>query len=58
MLFIYDYFMHNRLYSNIKFYKVSKIKAFIKIRGYKFSPKASIDIEHKIKYTILDFIYD
>jgi hypothetical protein len=46
MLFIYDYFMHNRLYSDIKFYRVSKIKPFIEIRGYKTSPKGSI--EHKI----------
>jgi hypothetical protein len=46
MLFIYDYFMHNRLYSNIKFYRVTKIKSFIDIRKYKNSPISSI--EHKI----------
>ena len=32
MLFIYDYFMHNRLYCDIKFYRVTKIKPFIEIR--------------------------
>lgn len=53
MLFIYDYFMHNRLYSDIKFYRVSKIKPFVEIRGYKTSPKGCI--EHKI-YS--DFMID
>ena len=46
MLFIYDYFMQNRLYCDIKFYRVSKIKPFIEIRKYKTSPKESV--EHKI----------
>ena len=40
MLFIYDYFMHNRLYCDIKLYRVSKI------RKYKTSPLYSW--EHKI----------
>jgi len=53
MLFIYDYFMHNRLYSDIKFYRVTKIKSFIEIRKYKTFPKYSI--EHKI-YS--DFVVD
>ena len=46
MLFIYDYFMHNRLYCDMKFYRVTKIKPFINIRKYKTYPKYSI--EHKI----------
>lgn len=46
MLFIYDYFMHNRLYCDLKFYRVTKIKPFIEIRKYKTSPKNSL--EHKI----------
>ena len=46
MLFIYDYFMHNRLYCDMKFYRVTKIKPFIKIRKYKTSPRYSV--EHKI----------
>jgi len=53
MLFIYDYFMHNRLYSDIKFYRVTKIKPFIEIRKYKTSPMHSV--EHKI-YS--DFMID
>lgn len=53
MLFIYDYFMHNRLYSNMKFYRVTKIKPFIEIRKYKSSPRNSV--EHKI---YADFIID
>lgn len=53
MLFIYDYFMQNRLYSDMKFYRVSKIKPFIEIRKYKCSPSNSV--EHKI-YS--DFIID
>jgi hypothetical protein len=46
MLFIYDYFMHNRLYCDMKFYRVTKIKPFMEIRKYKTSPKYSL--EHKI----------
>jgi hypothetical protein len=46
MLFIYDYFMHNRLYCNMKFYRVTQIKGFIDIRKYKNSPLFSL--EHKI----------
>lgn len=46
MLFIYDYFMHNRLYCDIKFYRVSKIKPFMEIRKYKTCLKYSA--EHKI----------
>jgi hypothetical protein len=46
MLFIYDYFMHNRLYCDLKFYRVTQIKRFIEIRKYKTSPRYSV--EHKI----------
>ncbi len=53
MLFIYDYFLHNRLYCDMKFYRVTKIKSFIKIRKYKTYPKDSL--EHKI-YS--DFLID
>lgn len=53
MLFIYDYFMHNRLYCNMKFYRVTKIKPFMEIRKYKTFPLNSI--EHKI-YS--DFVLD
>nr|AYM32755.1 LAGLIDADG homing endonuclease [Termitomyces sp.] len=53
MIFIYDYFMHNRLFCDMKFYRVTKIKPFIEIRKYKSSPRNSV--EHKI-YS--DFIID
>ena len=55
MLFIYDYFMHNRLYCDFKFYRVTKIKPFVEIRKYKMYPKHSI--EHK-KYSnfMIDWI--
>jgi len=53
MLFIYDYFMRNRLYCDMKFYRVSKIKPFMEIRKYKISPLGSV--EHKI-YS--DFLID
>ena len=53
MLFIYDYFMHNRLYCDMKFYRVTKIKPFIEIRKYKTWPINSI--EHKV-YS--DFVID
>uniref|UniRef100_UPI001D014CBC hypothetical protein n=1 Tax=Coccidioides posadasii TaxID=199306 RepID=UPI001D014CBC len=58
MVFIYNYFMHNRLYSNMKFYRVTKIKSFLDIRKYKTYPKHSI--EHKIYSNfVLDWIkYD
>ena len=46
MLFIYDYFIHNRLYCDVKFYRVMKIKSFFEIRKYKTSPKHSL--EHRI----------
>lgn len=44
MLFIYDYFMENRLYCDMKFYRISKIKPFIEIRKYKTS---IFDVERK-----------
>jgi hypothetical protein len=53
MLFIYDYFMRNRLYCDIKIYRVSKIKPFMEIRKYKISLLGSV--EHKISsYFIID----
>lgn len=34
MPFLYDYFMKNRLYCDMKFYRISKILKFIEIRKY------------------------
>jgi len=53
MVFVYDYFMKNRLYSDFKFYRVSKIKYFIEIRDLKKYPNESA--EYKIYH---DFILD
>ena len=54
MIPIYDYFMINRLYSDMKFYRVSKIKSFIEIRKYK-TPKGSP--EHGVyAHFLLDWI--
>lgn len=51
MLFLYDYFMHNRLYCDMKFYRVTKIKSFIEIRKYQKSPEDSV--EQKIYWNFL-----
>ena len=45
MVFLYDYFMKNRLYSDFKFYRVSKIKRFIEIRDYNNEPKNSTEFK-------------
>ncbi len=46
MLPLYDYFMYNRLYSDFKFYRVTKIKKFLEIREFKNSDFEST--EYKI----------
>lgn len=53
MMLLYDYFMKNRLYSDFKFYRITKIKEFLLIRNYKTDPKGSITFK---KYS--DFILD
>jgi len=58
MLFIYDYFMHNRLYCDMKFYRVTQIKAFIEIRKYKSSPHASVEHEIYSNFVINWIKYD
>jgi hypothetical protein len=45
MVFLYDYFMKNRLYSDFKFYRISKIKEFILIRSYKNEAKDSLEFK-------------
>lgn len=45
MVFLYQYFMRNRLYSDFKFYRVSKIKQFIVIRDFKNEPKDSLEFK-------------
>jgi hypothetical protein len=53
MIYLYEYFMKNRLYCDFKFYRITKIKEFLFIRQYNKEPKGSI--EFKI-YT--DFLLD
>lgn len=55
MVHVYEYFMKNRLYCDIKFYRVSKIKPFLEIRKYNNEPLGSP--EFKIySYFLLDWI--
>lgn len=55
MVFLYDYFMKNRLYCDFKFYRVSKIKQFITVRDYKNEAKDSIEFKIYSDF-ILDWI--
>lgn len=48
MEFIYKYFMKHRLYSDFKFYRVSKILKFLEIRNYN---KSSFDSEEYLIYS-------
>lgn len=41
MIYLYDYFMKNRLYSDFKFFRVSQIISFINIRQYNKYPYES-----------------
>jgi len=45
MVYLYDYFMENRLYSDFKFYRVSQIKKFITIRNFNNEPKDSVEFK-------------
>ena len=55
MIYLYDFFMKNRLYSDFKFYRVSKIKEFIEIRDYKIEPKNSLEFKIYSNF-LLDWI--
>ena len=55
MVFLYDYFMKNRLYSDFKFYRVSKINKFIEIREFKNEAKDSLEFK-KYSEFVLDWI--
>lgn len=50
---LYDYFMRNKLYSDFKFYRVMKIKAFIAVRLFKNYPALSAE-HRKYAYFLLD----
>lgn len=55
MMWLYEYFMKNRLYSDFKFFRVSKIKKFIEIRQFN---KSSYESEEFFIYSkfLLEFI--
>lgn len=55
MLYVYNYFMINRLYCNIKFYRISKIKPFLEIRKYKNFTKGSVE-QKKYSHFLIDWI--
>lgn len=55
MVPVYDYFMKNRLYSDFKFYRISKIKPFIELRQYKESPPNTAEYSN-YRSLMLDFI--
>ena len=55
MVYVYDFFMKNRLYSDFKFYRVSKIKSFLSIRDLKNYPKNSLEFK-KYSEFVLDWI--
>lgn len=55
MIFLYDYFMKCRLYSDFKFYRISKIKKFLQIRHYQKYPKDSLEFKIYSQF-LLDFI--
>jgi hypothetical protein len=46
--------MHNRLYSDFKFYRVSKIKRFLEIRHYQKEPFDSLEFKIYSEF-LLDF---
>ena len=55
MMPLYDFFMKNRLYSDFKFYRVTKIKEFLLIRNYNKYPKGSIEFKIYSNF-LLDWI--
>jgi hypothetical protein len=42
MMLLYNYFLKNRLYSDMKFFKISQINKFVGIRGFKHMDSKSI----------------
>jgi hypothetical protein len=50
MLNIYNYILKNRLYSDIKFYRVMKIKKFLELRSFKNYNKNTTQYEIFIKF--------
>ena len=55
MIFVYEYFMKNRLYCDMKFYRISKIKPFLALRHYHNCPSTSLQWRLYRDF-VLDFI--
>jgi hypothetical protein len=55
MVHVYNYFMKNRLYCDMKFYRVSKIKPFIEIRNYHKEPLGTLEFKIYSQF-LLDWI--
>ena len=55
MVFLYEYFMKCRLFCDIKFYRISKIKRFLEIRQFKNYPKKSLEFRIYSAF-LFDFI--
>lgn len=55
MMYLYNYFMKNRLYSDFKFYRITKIKEFILIRNYNKESKDSVEFKIYSNF-LLDWI--
>jgi len=45
MIYLYDLFIRNRLYSDFKYYRATKIKRFLEIRDYNKEPKNSLEFK-------------
>lgn len=50
MVFLYEYFMKNRLYSDMKFYRICQIKRFLLIRQFKSSNPESHEYKVYVKF--------
>lgn len=55
MIHLYEFFMKNRLYCDMKFYRVSKIKRFLEIRHYQNKEKDTLEFKIYSEF-LLDFI--
>nr|ULC80535.1 hypothetical protein [Ulva rigida] len=55
MIFLYEYFMKNRLFCCMKFYRISKIKYFLTIRHYQKYAKHSLEFRIYSSF-LVDFI--
>ena len=55
MIYLYEFFMKNRLYCDFKFYRISKIKRFLEIRHFQKADYESLEYKIYSEF-VLDFI--